>query len=358
MQNSFRNRVAKFWSSFSEEESQIREMMNNKVEGETLLNFVDSILQIAFHKIYFEMGINNEGKYELILTPEGDRSRLMQLHYWLQHAPQELWKKWNFYSSKPAHAKTGSTLVMYDIEIGENDIAIYPKIDNERPKVNLEIYSSKLMALDEDQRYSMLFIYLDQFIGELYTMEYIGSIVFVNENSKKPAVKITELKSFINKTIEENSWPEFDNPTEIYTGYRIEPKENSDWTLREDIFSGYTSCSSILNDFYGKKTARFNEAKQDGVVFGFTFFENINVPREDIINFRGEIEDKIVEETVPYGIANSIGGATGFHFSYIDFIIYDYAAFINIVKRILSTYNFEEFGYSDFSIESKPVLFN
>lgn len=358
MQNSFRNRVAKFWSSFSEEESQIREMMNNKVEGETLLNFVDSILQIAFHKIYFEMGINNEGKYELILTPEGDRSRLMQLHYWLQHAPQELWKKWNFYSSKPAHAKTGSTLVMYDIEIGENDIAIYPKIDNERPKVNLEIYSSKLMALDEDQRYSMLFIYLDQFIGELYTMEYIGSIVFVNENSKKPAVKITELKSFINKTIEENSWPEFDNPTEIYTGYRIEPKENSDWTLREDIFSGYTSCSSILNDFYGKKTVRFNKAKQDGVVFGFAFFENINVPREDIINFRGEIEDKIVEETVPYGIANTIGGATGFHFSYIDFIIYDYAAFINIVKRILSTYNFEEFGYSDFSIESKPVLFN
>ena len=63
MQNSFKNRVAKFWNSFSEEESQIREMMNNKVEGETLLNFVDSILQTAFHKIYFEMGINNEGKY-------------------------------------------------------------------------------------------------------------------------------------------------------------------------------------------------------------------------------------------------------------------------------------------------------
>ena len=50
MQNSFKNRVAKFWNSFSEEESQIREMMNNKVEGETLLNFVDSILQIAFQK--------------------------------------------------------------------------------------------------------------------------------------------------------------------------------------------------------------------------------------------------------------------------------------------------------------------
>ena len=87
-------------------------------------------------------------------------------------------------------------------------------------------------------------------------------------------------------------------------------------------------------------------------------FSSAKSAREDIINFRGEIEDKIVEETVSYGIANTIGGATGFHFSYIDFIIYDYAAFINIVKRILSTYNFEEFGYSDFSIESKPILLN
>ncbi len=119
MPNSFKSRVSKFWESFSEEEGQIREMMDNKVEGETLLNFVDSILQIAFTKIYFEMGINNEGKYELILTPEGDRVRLMQLHYWLQYAPQHLWEKWNFYSTKPPHGKPGSTITMYDIRLEE-----------------------------------------------------------------------------------------------------------------------------------------------------------------------------------------------------------------------------------------------
>jgi len=358
MQNSFKSKVTKFWESFSEEEGQIREMMDNKAEGETLINFVDSILQIAFHKIYFEMGINDEGKYELILTPEGDRARLMQLHYWLQHAPDHLWDKWNFYSSKPAHGKPGHAIRMYGIEINDEDIIIYPEVDDEKNKVNIEVYSPKLIALEENQRYSMFFIYLDQFVGELYTMEYIGYIDFIEEKQDKPSVKISELKPVVDNKIENDGWPRFDNPCEIYSGYRMEPTEDEGWTLREDIFSGYTSCTPLLNDFYGGKSDHFDEAKENGVIFGFLFFENINVPQEDVVNFRGEIEDKIIAEIAPYGIANSLGGATGFHFSYIDFIIFDYEAFMSAAKKILSTYNFEEYGYSDFSGESEPVLFN
>lgn len=358
MQTCFKNRVSKFWESFTEEEVQIREMMDNKAEGEILLNFVDSILQIAFNKVYFEMGINNEGKYELILTPEGDRTRLMQLHYWLQHAPEHLWKKWNFYSTKPAHGQPGATMIMFDTQVGDNDIIIYPEIDNDKNKVNVEIYSPNLMALEENQRYSMLFIYMDQFIGELYTMEYIGYIDFVGRKKNKKPVKITELKSVIDNAIEENCWPVFDNPCEIYKGYRMEPVNKEGWTLRQDVMSGYTSCTPILNDFYNGLTICFEEARGNGVIFGFIFFDNTNIPRENIVNFRGEIEDKITEQTSPYRIANSLGGATGFRFSYIDFIIYDYEAFINIVKDVLGNYNFDEAGYSDFHIEAEPIIFS
>ncbi|MDR2955554.1 MAG: hypothetical protein LBV43_10765 [Prevotella sp.] len=358
MQESFKNRISKFWKSFSEEEYQIREMMDNKADGETLLNFVDSILQIAFHKIFFEMGINDEGKYELILTPEGDRARLMLLHYWLEHAPEHLWEKWNFYSTKPPHGKPGSTLQMFDTKIGEEDLTIYPEIDDDRNKVNIEIYSPKLMALEEGKRYSMLFIYLDQFVGELYTMEYIGYIDFVESTLDKESVLISQLKSIVDKAMEENGWTKFINPTEIYSGYQIEPNEKEGWTLREDVFSGYTSCSPLLNDYYKGESPRYKEAKENGVIFGFIFFENVDIPRENVVNFRGDIEDKIVAQTIPYGIANSLGGATGYHFSYIDFIIYDFNAFMNIAKEIMVGYDFEEMGYSDFTQEADTILFN
>jgi len=358
MKDSFKSRVNKFWKSFSEEEYQIREMMDNKAEGETLLNFVDSILQIAFDKIYFEMGINNEGKYELILTPEGDRAKLMQIHYWLQHAPEDLWQRWNFYSSKPGKATSGWKMTMYGVDLSSEDIIIYPEIDSDKNKVNIEIYCPKLMTLEENQRYSMFFIFLDQFIGELYTMEYVGYIDFVESKSDKKATSIEELQSMIDDNIENNGWPRFDNPCEIYSGYRMEPTENENWTLREDIFSGYTSCTPLLNEYYNGENQHFNEAAENGVRFGFLFFENANVPRENIVNFRGDIEDKIVEQTVPYGIAHSLGGATGFHFSYIDFIIYDHEAFMIIVKEILAGYDFEEKGYADFCKENEPVIFN
>lgn len=358
MQETFKNRVSKFWKSFFEEEIQIREMMDNKVEGDTLLNFVDNILQLAFNKVYFEMGVNKEGKYELILTPEGNRVKLMQLHYWLQQAPEHLKEKWNFYSSKPAHGSPGSSISMFGININEEDITIYPAINDEKFKINIEVYSPKLMQLDENKRYSLFFIYLDQFIGEAYTMEYIGYIDFVEEKQTKQSVKISNLKEIIDNSIEENGWTKFENPCEIYSGYRMEPSENENWTLREDIYSGYTSCTPILNEYYSGDNKTFEEFKEDGVYFGFLFFENINVPRENIVNFRGEIEDKITAETIQCGVANSLGGATGFHFSYIDFIIFDYDAFLKIAQDILASYNFEETGYSDFVQQAEPIWFN
>ncbi|WP_255491410.1 hypothetical protein [Dysgonomonas sp. ZJ279] len=359
MQESFKNRVTKFWKTFTEEESQIREMMDNKVEGQTLLNFVDSILQISFHTVYFEMGINKENKYELILTPEGNRAKLIPLYYWLQHAPAHLWEKWNFYASKPGKASPGSTISMYDINLTEDNIEIYAEVDQDRKKINLEVYAPVLMTLEENKRYSIFFIYLDQFIGEVFTMEIIGYIDFITEKSDKHAVKISGLTSVIEEAMsDDEDWPKIDNPCELYSGYKMNPTENKEWKLREDIQVGYTSCSPILNDFYGGTEEAIKGFEEDGIVYGFIFFENTNVPQENIVQFRADIEDKIMSEIVNYSVANSTGGATGFHFSYIDFIIYDIDTFLKVSKEILSHYKFEEVGFSRFVLGDKPILFN
>lgn len=358
MQESFKYRVSRFWKAFSEDESQIREMMDNKAESETILRFVNSILQIAFNKVHFEIGINDEGKYELILTPEGNKMRLMQLYYWSEYAPKHLRTKWNFYPAKPPHSKPDSCIMMFDTKLGEEDITIYPQVDNERNKVDIDVYSPKLMALEENQRYPIFFVYIYQFIGELYTMEYIGYIDFILEQGKNTPIKISELKSFIDNAINSNNWPEFENPYKIYNGYRMEPSENKTCNLREDIFSGYTSCASLLDAYYNGDNQYFDEAKTDGVTFGFVFFENTNIPPENMTNFRNKIEDKIVNKVTPHGIANSLGGATGLHLSYIDFIIYDFDAFLKNTKEILSGYKFKEGGYSDFIADATPILFN
>ena len=57
--------------------------------AEELIAKCDAILHLAFETIAFEMGYNGE-KYELILTPEGDRTRLFELVYFQR---QDVYKR-------------------------------------------------------------------------------------------------------------------------------------------------------------------------------------------------------------------------------------------------------------------------
>lgn len=358
MQDSFKNRVAKFWDTFSEKESQIRKMMDDKVEGEKLIAFVDEVLQTAFHKVYFEMGVNEEGKYELILTPEGDRVKLIQIHYWLQHAPESLLDKWNFHSTKPGKGNSGFRLDMFGVSLNQEDMQIYTEPDEERKKIDIQVYSPKLMELEENQRYSMLFIELDQFISEIYTMEYIGFVDFIEEAPEdEQSVPIEKLKAYIDYIINENDWPKPGNPCDEYSAYNMKPPQAEEWELRKDVVAGYTSCIPFLNAYYSGENELFDSYNEDGVVFGFIFYDNSNIPRENTVAFRGNIEDKIAEKAIDKGIANTIGGATGYKYSYIDFVIFDFESFISIAKEVLSGYEFEEVGFAFFKTGIDPIFF-
>lgn len=357
MKKNFRQRVIDFWKEFEKEEAGLRKMMDEKTDPQTLVKTMNSVLSFAFEDPYFQMGINEEGKYELILTPEGDRARLLQIHYCVERAPLSLKEKWNFYSSKPAHIRDTETLQMYDLTITLNDVTIYYEVDEERQKVNIQVYSPKLMTLEEDNRYNMFFIFLDQAVGELYTMEYIGYIDFVEEKQDIPTIPSIRFKGLIDNIIKEKEWNTLENPIELYSGYRLEPNEEEGWSLREDAYIGMTSCVPIVNKFLQHDNSLFESFETDGIIFGFLFYENVNVPQERMVPQRSEIEDKIIDLAEQQGIAQSIGGATGYHFSYMDFIIYDYDAFIKIAKEVMSGYKFEEVGFSKFIFGDDPVWF-
>lgn len=355
MNNSFKEGVDKFWKRFTKEESAIREMIDNKTEGKIIVDKINEALSEAFKNPYFELGKNEEGKYELILTPEGDRAALFPLEYWRQAAPEALKKTWNFYSSKPGKPDGSFSMTMYDTSIGKENISIYYSINTQNQKIDLEIYSPELLALEESQRYNMFFIFLDQFIGELYTMEYIGSIDFIEKPLNQTAIYIGDLKALIDKNIEENKWFPADSIIENWSNYDMQPSDAKDWQLREDIFVGCSACIPVLSAFYNQSDELFNRFEQDGIIYGFLFYKNVNIPQEQTVTFRSEIEDKILASTKNERIADTIGGATGFYFSYMDFVIYDKEAFMKIAKDVLSEYTYlGEIGFSNFIFGIEP----
>lgn len=73
-----------------EEEAEIRKIIDedkNHERGQELVDKCQDIFYSAFEELSFEIGFNGD-KYELILTPEGDKVNLFELVYFRDHAPE------------------------------------------------------------------------------------------------------------------------------------------------------------------------------------------------------------------------------------------------------------------------------
>ena len=93
----FRERTEDWWETFAEMEAELRQMMDEDKEhtrGAEIVAHMEETLNLVFDEISFEMGFNGE-KYELILTPEGDKVKLFELIYFQKHAPKEVLEHWN-----------------------------------------------------------------------------------------------------------------------------------------------------------------------------------------------------------------------------------------------------------------------
>ena len=93
----FRERTEDWWETFAEMEGALRQMMDedkDHTRGAEIVAQMEDTLNLVFDEISFEMGFNGE-KYELILTPEGDRVKLFELVYFQKHVPKEVLEHWN-----------------------------------------------------------------------------------------------------------------------------------------------------------------------------------------------------------------------------------------------------------------------
>lgn len=353
MERTFKYRVNEFWREFSNQEGEIRRLIDEQTDLQMLVSRMKSLVDLAFNDANFEIG--RKEKYELTLTPEGDRSKLFLIEYWRRCAPNELASNWNFYSSKQAIGKGRDIeLKIYGMDIGKDDYLICPKVDEDRHKVDLEVFSPKLMNIDEDKRYSVVFISLDQYIGELYVMEHIGKVDFVDDLSSD-GITMGDLKERIDSLIEEMRWGRCEDPCQCFTSYKMKPNLTSRWDFREDVLVGTTSCIQVLNDYYFNSSDHFDSAFENGAIYGFIFYDNTTVPRNEVVTLRADIEDDLSVRLSNRTDADVIGGATGLHYSYIDFIVYDMSSFMQTVDLVLSEYPVLSYGFSEFKRGGKVV---
>ena len=323
----FRERTQKAWTAFEGEEAEIRAMMDadkTHERGEEIVDRIERILRLAFEDVSFEVGFNGV-KHELILTPEGNRMKLFELVYFRSHAPASVLRHWEITLGR--RGTSGNELHAGGVRIGGEDVQAWLEPDDDAFK--LSVFCARLADLkakEEGRAWWMLTTLTDQLLGEIPHMRWINDFELLDAPRAVPGFLLSDLPDKLRElgkdlaldaeTLLENS----------YVGYTREPDPAPDADWRLDVIAGSTACPPLINGYMSADDETMDALHSDGVTAGFIAFSLDGFTGENrtqrIFAFREALEAKFEKACGP-DVVRMVGGATGVHFGYVDFMVWD-----------------------------------
>ena len=356
----FRERTEDWWETFAEMEAELRQMMDedkDHTRGAELVAQMQETLNLVFDEISFEMGFNGE-KYELILTPEGDKVKLFELIYFQKHAPKEVLEHWKILVCRQPlqniglRTEDGWEISGEDVQIwleeqGENSFAIFA-------------YCEKLLPMlreAEGRAWWMLTTLTDQVLGEIPHMRYIGSFDVLEEPKAEPSFLLSQLPDMLK---EKGATLSTDPNTylESYLGYEMKANEDPEADWRLDVMAGSTNCVPLINGYLNVDNDFMDNLHADGAVAGF-FCYPLDTLREEegtekIFDFRDKLEEVFTTGDGPE-VLTLTGGATGLYCGYVDFIAWDIRAALDKAKTFFEDSDIPWASFHTFRREAATV---
>jgi len=336
---SFKSKVTAFWTWFAEHAEQIGADIEAQAHGDILKEFSTQLDQV-FGKAHFLIG-GGPGNFELTISPEGNRNMLFLSRFWKEQAPEI--PGWTFYHLKPPAGKAGGGFgLRFEVEQGNpsvdwNDVYVLPKPNAESKKIDIELYCEKLKDVDERTWFSYVFLLLDDCLGEAYVESAIGAIDRGQKKrwSMKP---FGELYDYVVKTFQKNDWKLFENPDEVASAYRMEPKAEMQKD-RDDIAIGYTYHPGLISDYLSGNGEAIEAMRAVGAEYLFLAYNHEHIPLDQKVPFRAPIEDALDELLLSRKLGRLLGGATGSVHSYIDLLVFDMDEFDALIPDVLAKFD-------------------
>lgn len=270
--------------------------------------------------------------HSLTISAEGVASKYPLTDYWRDRAPEL--KGWTFYESRQPGEIQGS------IRIGDNSydaaaLWVSPAIDGEEQKIHLTAWHPLFESLDNGQQMMVLFLWLDETLGERGTSRWIGEIK-VSDQELKEAMPLSELRDLTTSLLEEQEWHASE---EIGIVYQLEPVEGP---LRADTYVGSTSVTQIVNHYFESFAPHPENPLDDlGADYHFLSIDGRDIPEEDPLTFRNEIENSLESALESEKSGLVVGGALGITNAYIDLLLFDGEASIELVKKVIQSANLQ-----------------
>lgn len=355
----FRVRTREAWAAFLAGEGELRTLMEQKdraAVSEQLVARCSELLSPAFANPAFELGFNGK-KYELILSPEGDRTRMFQLAYFQKRAPEELLDRWNILVGRTRSARF--VLKMFGQEIALSDVQVWVE-KLEGGGVELRLYCEKLLPVlreDENKAYNMIYILLDQALGELAAMRYVDGLELLAESKPDGFIPLNWLAGYLASEVDPEGWEQASNPelaSQRYTAYQGDPVDGGDWTPRQDVYAGITCCTPLIRCYFQGEDSLVDQLHRDGVVAGFFYYPLDGVDKKAVLDLRDQLEETIEAKAGEDAVLFT-GGATGVDNGYLDFIAWDLKAVLDAAAEAFAAAPVAWAGFHTFRLSARGV---
>lgn len=317
-ETSFANRVGRFWEWYAGvavrfyrtiEEKRARDLAGEVSEK------VDEILG-GFSWV-FGPGADGRG-HSLTLTGEGNAHKQLLAAYWQARAPEL--PGWTFYASRQRSLTPDGG----HIGIGEQDFDpkafwLTPSVDPEREVIDLVVWHPLFPQLEAGTRWMVLYLFLDEALGEIGTQNWIGKIE-MNDGRLTDAIPLAELHSFAEHASAKHGWKK-GGPGEICSLYKLPGEDLT--RPRGDIYVGSTSHMTLICEWDAASGEMKDPLKGRGADYAYVQFEIGFLPKGSEAEGRGRIEDALAAALQPVWSGRVLGGAMGRRFAYIDMLLFD-----------------------------------
>ena len=223
----FRKRVEDFWRWFTANEPELSRMVEDRSECDSnhIVEFVSEGTNLLSEEVHFNLG----GDYEFTFSVEGNTDLFYLYPYLVSRIPEQFKDKWHFF---PFNQGTDASFSfgMYGVRVDMDKVRIAVTYQEESNSFDISFYEEQLSSLSEAQSYNAYYIMMEIMLGEGLSYQYVGDV----NRADAPLdgmITLPELRGYITDTLKAHDKKVFDNPQQVYSGYRFEPQENEELRL-------------------------------------------------------------------------------------------------------------------------------
>lgn len=326
----FKTRVQDFWKWYAAKSNDFLHAIESDNCADLQPEVTDAVRKLGLGAWVFGPGPEEKGGHSFTITGEGNIHKQFLTEYWVKKAPEI--DGWTFYPSRqPGELNPTQGIEIMECHYTFAEVWITPQLNENDKIIDLIAWHPHFDKLTENDRYMVIFLLLDEVLGEYGTTNWIGKID-LGALKQNEAIPICELRDFVLDLEIQRSWKKYP-PTQTFASYRIPEQTRS--FQRSDVYVGMSANFGLIGDFMSNHGNLKNPVEGTGAGFIYVSFDSNNLPKGSEVEYRAQYEDAIEALLQKESCGQVIGGAMGQINAYIDLIYFDQNECIQLTTEAL-----------------------